>query len=433
MRVLVLSRAWVFLCAGAAFLAFDADRTTSGAYGSPLAAPFGGAGETLLGVWARWDSVWYLGIAHDGYGYSDASPAFFPLYPLVSRALGAPLELVAEQPAAILIAALAASLAAFGAALYFIHRLAELELGPQAGALCVWLVALFPMSLFYGAVYSESLFLALSAGSVWFARTDRWALAGALGAGAAATRSAGIILLVPLIAIYLLGPRGTGGRARPYLGVPWAVSRAGGRRFYPLRPDAAWLALVPAALAAYAGFLAADAGDPLLAVNAQDEWARELGHLGSVPAAFVGGIWQGVAAFGDGAADIFRGRESIGDLLWAPDGATSLAAPLVNVEAGVFLAFALLATAGALRRLPLAYGAYAAAALGLALSFPRSADPGYDVPLFSLPRFTAVIFPLFMWLALVVRERGWDRPAIAASALLLGVYAAQWGTWQWVS
>ena len=42
--------------------------------------------------------------------------------------------------------------------------------------------------------------------------------------------------------------------------------------------------------------------------------------------------------------------------------------------------------------------AYVVAALALPLSFPVGPQP-----LMSLPRFLAVLFPIFMWLALVVR------------------------------
>ncbi|MDX6652222.1 MAG: hypothetical protein QOJ38_1003 [Solirubrobacterales bacterium] len=432
MRVLVLSRAWVFLCAAAAFLAFGADRSSQARFGAPaIADPFGGAGQALLGIWSRWDSVWYLGVAHHGYGVGEPSAAFFPLLPLLSRAVAAPIDLVAGRPAAIFLGALAVSLAAFGVALYFLHRLVAVELGDRVAMLCVALVAFFPMAVFQGAIYSESLFLALSAAAVWFARSDRWAAAGTLAAAAVLTRSAGIALIVPLALLYLLGPRGQGQAERPYLGAPWR--RRGGPRAYPLRRDALWIGLAPAALAGFAIYLGFELGDSLAFAHAQADWGRELGHIGSVPAAFAGGLWQGAVAAGSGLADLVRGRASAGELLWAPDGGLSLSRAGINLEAGLFLAFAVIATIGALRRLPLAYGAYAAAALALALSYPRSAVPGYDVPLFSLPRFLAVVFPLFIWLALVVSERGWERPALLVLALLLGLYAAQWGTWQWVS
>jgi mannosyltransferase PIG-V len=431
-RVLVLSRGWVFLCAAASFLAFGADSANTSRYANPaIADPFGGAGQALLGIWSRWDSVWYLGVAHSGYDFAPPSAAFFPLYPLLSRAIGTVGELAPVGSVGIFLAALVISLVALGIAVYLLHRLTALELGPEVATLTVALFAFFPMALFFGAIYSESLFLALSLGAFWFARSDRWALAGLCGAGAAATRSAGVLLVAPLLLLYLLGPRGIGARAQPYLGVPWG--RRDGPRTYPLRADALWIALVPAAVAVYVLYLGIDFGDPLRFTDAQDVWSRELGHVGPVPAAFVGGIWQGVSAAVRGLADLIGGSASLADAVWAPDGGGSLAAAGVNVEAMLFLVFGIWATIGVLRRLPLAYGAYAGVALALALSFPRSADAGYDVPLFSLPRFIAVIFPLFMWLALAVHERGWERPALVVSAALLGLYAAQWGTWQWVS
>src|SRR5262245_21274568 len=44
-----------------------------------LTRPYGSLGDLLLAPFARWDSVWYLSIAHDG--YADATrTAFFPLY-----------------------------------------------------------------------------------------------------------------------------------------------------------------------------------------------------------------------------------------------------------------------------------------------------------------------------------------------------------------
>src|SRR3954454_11139858 len=52
--------------------------------------PFGPAGNALVAPLARWDSVWYLAIANDGYPADDARrAAFFPLYPLLLRAVDA--------------------------------------------------------------------------------------------------------------------------------------------------------------------------------------------------------------------------------------------------------------------------------------------------------------------------------------------------------
>jgi hypothetical protein len=79
--------------------------------------------------------------------------------------------------------------------------------------------------------------------------------------------------------------------------------------------------------------------------------------------------------------------------------------------------------------LPLAYGAYVLAALALPLSYPDRAQP-----LMSLPRFLVVLFPLGIWFAawLATRPRA-QKPALAASALLMAFFGAQFATWHWVA
>jgi hypothetical protein len=81
-----------------------------------------------------------------------------------------------------------------------------------------------------------------------------------------------------------------------------------------------------------------------------------------------------------------------------------------------------------LRRLPFAYGLYLVVALMLPLSFPVGPQP-----LMSLPRFLAVLFPIFMWLALVCEERRVTDRAVAVSALGLGLFTAQFATWHFIA
>src|SRR3954463_13950117 len=190
-RAVVLSRLLVWaaglvavLVAGVSSRAADFDPArTLAPYGEPL--------DTLIAPGARWDSVWYLMVAHSGYGSDPARPAFFPLYPLLLRALGSDI-----------VGGIALSLACFAIAAVLLHRLTAIELGPAAAAPAVMALALFPGSLYFSMVYSEALFLALSVGAVYCARTGRWAWAGALAGLAAATRSAGLVLIVPLALLW---------------------------------------------------------------------------------------------------------------------------------------------------------------------------------------------------------------------------------------
>jgi hypothetical protein len=69
-----------------------------------------------------------------------------------------------------------------------------------------------------------------------------------------------------------------------------------------------------------------------------------------------------------------------------------------------------------------------AASLLLPLTFPVKPQP-----LMSLPRFVAVLFPLFMWLAIVCDERRNTDLVAAAFAVGLGLFTAQYASWHWIS
>ena len=362
-------------------------------YDAPeLTHPLGGFGDVVLSPLARWDAVWYLRIAESGYGEEDdVRAAFFPLYPMLSRGLG---QLGGGSEAAVLVASYLVSLAAFFGALFLLYRLVSLELGERLAGPTLLLLAVFPASLYFGAPYSESLFLLACVGAFYAARTDRWALAGACAAGAAATRSLGVLLLLPLAILYFQQRR-------------------------RLRPDVLWLALGPLGLAAYAAYLGAAHGDALAFTHVQEAWYREF-------AGPFGGIWEGLVAAFDGARQLLSGSKS--PTYFEPAGGDPFRVAAMNLMLFGFLAFAFVALYGVLRRLPFAYGLWLGAALVLPLSYP--VDPQ---PLMSLPRFLAVLFPIFMWLALVCEERAWTHRVTALFALGLGLFTTQFAAWQWIA
>ena len=84
-------------------------------------------------------------------------------------------------------------------ALFFVYRITENLYGARAARASTLALAFFPTAFFLNAVYTEALFLVLTAGAVWAARVrgNLW-LAGIFGALAAATRNLGVLLLVPL-------------------------------------------------------------------------------------------------------------------------------------------------------------------------------------------------------------------------------------------
>lgn len=350
-----------------------------------LTRGFGVLGDLLLAPAARWDATWYVQIADAG--YDDATrAAFFPLYPFLARIVGWPLG-------SSLLGGLLVSLAAGIAALALLHRLTALELGRPAARAAVWLLASFPAAIFLSAVYSESLFLALSVGSVYAARTGRWWWAGVLGGLAAATRSAGVVLLVALVGL-------------------WWASRE--RRPRDLAP----LALVPAGLGAYVAGLALAGLDPTAPFHAQQQWFREF-------AGPFGGVWDGAVAAWDGARQLLRGsREPV---YFERAGGDPYVNAAHNLELFATLVAVVPMLVGALRRLPAPYGLYALAALALPLSYPVAPQP-----LMSLPRFALVLFPLFAWLGWWAARGRRRLVALAAAFLALQAWAsAEFSTWHW--
>ena len=383
---------------------------------------FGWLGDLLAAPAARWDASWYLVIARYGYrldlgSFTSSRTAFFPLYPLGLRAIawfGTPPVL----------AGVLLSLLALALSLYGIHRLTTLELerthpsasgrrgGGEVARLAVLVTAFSPMAFFFSAIYSESLYLALSVGLFWCARQGRWAAVGALGALAGATRSAGVVLALPALILYLYGPRED--RAPDFPRARW------GRPRYRLGKDFAWLALVPAGLGLYMGYLAFSGGDALLPFHAQDLWGRH----------FAGpylGMWDGIKAAFEGARQLFSFQRH--HLYFPSAGGSPFVDAGHNLMLLAFLIAAIPAVVGVLRRLPLAYGVYILAALALPLSYPVTPQP-----LMSLPRFLVVLFPLSMWLAawLAAHPRA-RRPALVVSALLEAFFVAQFATWHWVA
>ena len=361
--------------------------------------PFDAAGDALFSPLARWDAVWYLAIGLDGYG-ADPGPdaAFFPLYPLLVRAVGTAIGFGAS-PGSLLVAAYLVSLGALAGALYLLHRLVTLELGREHALPTLLLLSLFPAAFFLGAPYAESLFLLVSVAAFYAARTGHWAWAGAAAAAASATRSAGILLLLPLALFHLRARRGEGPR--------------------PARGSWGWLLLAPVGLVAFSIHLWIGTGDALAPLEAQTAWYRHFaGPFLAIPDA-------AVAAF-EGARQLLSGARS--PVYFEPAGGDPFEAARVNLMLFGFLVFALVSAWGVVRHLPLPYGAYTVTALALPLSFP--VDPQ---PLMSLPRFLCVLFPLFMWLALWTERRRVTAPALALFAALLVVLTAQFATWQWVA
>ena len=201
--------------------------------------------------------------------------------------------------------------------------------------------------------------------------------AGLLAAAASGTRNVGAFLIVPLALMW------------------WS---AHGRP----RPRMLWIGLAPAGVVAFSVYLK-------LAVDDFQAWRHAQLYFGRPETVNpFEGVRRGVAA----AWDALEGS--------APD---DLQVPML-VAFG-FLVFAGVALVGVFRTLPVAYGAYSVALLVPALCLPLT-----DNPLGGFPRYTLVVFPLFMWLGAWCERRGWTDRVLLAFTVLLAVFTAGWASWQ---
>ena len=340
-------------------------------------------------VWARWDSVWFLGIAENGYARTG-SAAFYPLYPGAVGLAGR--VFFGHYVLAGIVISLAATLGAF----LLLFRIAEERLGADGGRRAVLYLALFAFALFLQAVYSESLYLLLTLAAFVLAERGRFLGTGVVTGLALLTRPTAVALL-PALAL-----------------LAWAQRD---------RPRAlAGLAVAPLVFAAYPLYLWQANGDAWAFLRAQRLWSRHLS-----PAGPLGGIWDGLRAGWAGVEQLASGSHT--HRYWTPVTNTDpMRAATLNLETLAFLVLFVVLTVIAWRRFGAPYGLFAALSLAIPLSVPSE-----RWPLLSLPRFGLTIFPLFLALATVGGRPRLHTAIVAISSLLLGVSIAQWALWQWVA
>ncbi len=420
-------------------------------------------GGPLLSAWYRWDAEWYLRIAGNGpqMGYSSywvnkdhhfSAFAFFPLYPLTVRAAATVVPGALDavpfggpaQPQLIAVS-LVVSNVIFALALVALYLLALARAGPAAARRAVWLLCLFPTSVFFSAPYSEGMFLLWLVLFFLMLQRQRWWLAGLCGALAAATRSLGVALVLPYLAAYAqqvifaphplplsLKGRGetgdppplprTGNAASPSpaSGDVTSPSPASGRGALDRRPQPrgqlamGWgvravrallpAALIPCGMLAYMAYLGLAWHNPLIFRKAEDAWGRSFAPP-----------WVGIY---DGFKWSLQQWPHMGQPNWR--GLTDASCAVV------FLAL----TAWAWRDFDWSERAYAVVFWLYVLCVPSLATTHYySDTLVSMARFVLVLVPLWLWLG---RSRWRTLPVALPAALFFLVYAGRWVLGGWI-
>lgn len=361
-----------------------APKGTANWYSSPGGPYLNPLVDRLGGVWTRWDGQWYLKIATEGYNKDDGTAAFFPLYPWILRVIG---WLAGER---YIWAGVVLSSLFFLAALVLLHRLVRLDFHPEDAGRTTLYLAAFPAAFFFWAVYSESLFLFLAVGALLAARTQRWWWSAVAISFAIWTRMAGVLLVLPLA---------------------WELWRAyhpplptDPRAMPPARPSR--LALPSLALPALSllGFLLWGVirfDDPLAPLKAQDMWNRSFAWP-----------WETVINAVKAAVQM--------PVQYQPENQSW-------VYLGA-LVFALAMGVLSIRWLRGSYSIY----LWVGILLPLLSGTPHN-PLLSYPRFVIVLFPAFMVLALLGRNRYAHQVILWTSLLLLALFTIRFANWFWVA
>ena len=345
--------------------------------------------HNLIDGWVRWDSFWYESIVdpHARYVPSGMSNAnFFPFYSWVSWIAALPFRATFDLQHAFYFGALIVSSASFLLALTAIARLAAAVAGPATANRTVWLICVFPFSFFFTAVYADALYLCLCAWSLLLAYEKRWYGACVLAAMAAMTRIPGVALIPALAVEYLR------------------------QHDWKLKIDrealvcAAILALGPVIIAGYYEWRY---GNPLEFLHARQVgwqrasglagYQRDFGYFFEAPVFPCSGIAECIKEF-------------------APTRTLLGVIYLALIPASIALVVATARTLGA--------GLVAFALISIAMALPN----GFD----GVGRFTAVLFPVFIAAAMMLRSRKAFVIVCAASMPLLLLFFAQFARWRQV-
>ena len=331
--------------------------------------------------------MWYESIVDSHPRFLPAylsSANFFPLYAWTSWLLSLPLRALFNSESAFYIAGLILSSGAFLIGLIAVSRLTTTLAGSAVAERTVWLMALFPFSFFFTAVYADALYFCLAAWCLYLAHAKRWRVACALATLAAMTRIPGFALFPALVLEYL---------------------RQHDFRVRSLReevPSGAILALAPAILGTYFWMRY---GDPLAFLHArQTGWNRAVG-LGAFTRDFDYFLSGSILAC-HGLADCLKEWEPTRTILgyWY----------LLLLPASVAL------TLQAARTLGVGLSVWALGSI--VMSLPNGLD--------GVGRFTSVLFPVFIALAIVLRRRAAFFLVCAVWVPFLLLFFAQFARWR---
>jgi hypothetical protein len=308
--------------------------------------------------WWHWDVIHYVEIAYLGYAHHQPLSAFFPLFPLLIRGLGMLLggSIMADYATGMILANVC-----FYGILVLFYQLVCKDHGHITARYALIYLAFDPYGIFFFVGYTESLFFLLTLAVFVFLRRGKtldWWQAGLCGCLVTLTRPTGVILLVSFFVLFV-----------QRFGIRKILTRENWRQ--KLNAMLA-MALVPAGLLIYMGYLRITFGSPwVFSIEQTLIWHRSLALPWVGPIGAIKGILTlDHSFFSRDLADV-----------------TFTLIPLTALIVGW-------------KRLPLYYSLFSLVMVLFVLC-----EPQRFVPLMSVPRFMLVVFPVFILFALWSKDR----------------------------
>lgn len=149
-------------------------------------------------AWANFDGEHFISIATNG--YKSLQYAFFPLYPKLIGFFSDPF--ISNDFTGYFYPSFVGLLISnlfFLLALIVLYDLIRIDYSKGVAFFAITALILFPTSFFFGAVYSESLFLFLTLTSFYLARKDRWFLSSFFGFLASIARIFGVLIFISFV------------------------------------------------------------------------------------------------------------------------------------------------------------------------------------------------------------------------------------------
>jgi Gpi18-like mannosyltransferase len=355
---------------------YIAARIVLPAHQSVPSVPF--ASTSWYNYLLRWDSAFFATILYEGYNYKGGTANFYPLYPLIAKALTI-LPGIDGLLALVVVANVAAILSVLLLFKYVRH-----DHGDEVAFSTIAFLSFFPTSLFLSAGYTESLALLLILCCFIFLKREQFILAAAFAGLASATRSTGLVLL-PVIIWEL-----------------WCKFAGDQRRFFSYALLCSVIAT--SGLCLYMLYLWSAFGSPFVFVTAAAEWEN-----------------------GDGGIV----HSFISALLLKGFFPLQLSVHYLYPRSFDVWFFLLFLTLVLVHRKSLPSSLYLFA-LGV-LMLPYLTHTGGTIRFESMTRYILLAFPVFIVMAKLCKNRLWLVPCISGLfAAMLFAYSALYAQWYWV-